>query len=186
MKNTIINNKADFDSLFNSHYNELCIYAYKFLRNKDLCEDKVQDVFFAIWEKRKKIVISVAPKTYLYTAVRNRCIDYIRKEMKFSFELYEDKLIKEIESVEIPENTQDIVSHIRNAINNLPDKCRTIFCLSKDLKMSHNEIAEEFKISKKTIENQITIAIKKIREQLKSEKVLDIVIINIIINIFKH
>ncbi len=183
--NHIFRDRSEFNSVFNKHYEELCRYAFKFIRDTAICEDIVQELFFQLWVNRRKTNVKQGIRGYLYTSVKNRCIDHIRKTSRFDFEIYEERVADQIETIDTDIDTTEIVTKVREAIENLPDKCKTIFCFSKDLRMSHNEIADELGISKKTIENQITIAIKKIREHLKKDGVISITVICAIIDAFK-
>lgn len=170
----ILITKVKFDQIFKEHYADLCRFALSFIQNKQLTEDLVQDVFVKFWNNRKSIQNENNIKSYLITAVKYACIDFIRKKQRTSTYNIEE-LGDEIEPIEhefSKHDIEEIKQEINQAIEALPSKCKTIFLLSREVKMSYAEISEELGISKKTVENQISIAIKKIRIQLKSKDII--------------
>lgn len=177
--NHILFTKKSFDALFREYYEDLCRFAYTFMRDVDLCDDIVQEVFIHLWEKRKSLKEIKSFKSYLFRAVRNKCIDALRKEMRHSIVSVEDDNVKELSfndhSLEIMES-DDLKNNIEEAINNLPKNCRNIFVLSREARLTYADIAEELDISRKTVENQIGIAIKKIRKHLSHVDLISILI----------
>jgi len=151
--------------LFESFYENLCSHVFALLRNKNASEDIVQDVLLEIWKKRDEININISLEAYLKRACRNKALNYIRSN-KILFEDVE--LAETIESnysdpqemIEI-QNLQDIIN---KGIDKLPEKCRIVFLLSRMENLSYNEIAEKLDISIKTVENQISKALKILRE----------------------
>ncbi|MDM8159527.1 RNA polymerase sigma-70 factor [Labilibaculum sp. K2S] len=162
----------DFEKTFKEFYSPLCNFAYSLLPDHDLCEDLVQDVFLKIWDKSPDINTSIS--SYLYQAVKNSCFDHMRKSYKQS--------IIPIEEIEDPIDSpyelnreKDLTAlnkKIEKAINSLPPKCKEIFLLRRNFQMSYNEISIELNISKKTIENHMNSAIKKLRTQLSKSDFL--------------
>ncbi|NJO02149.1 MAG: hypothetical protein HC880_11080 [Bacteroidia bacterium] len=70
-----------FEKFFNYFYNPLCSYALKFVSSSPLAEDIVSDVFFKIWKNRQKIVIQTSLQAYLFTAVKNQSLDYLKSKL---------------------------------------------------------------------------------------------------------
>ncbi len=161
----------DFDStvneLFESHYVLLCRKAYRIVNNKDIAEDLVQDVFFKLWENRKKIVIKTSLKAYLNRMVFNESISFLRKNktvLEFSDEIEHQETVNETESKLGATELKDIINA---AIEELPPKCKTIFLLSRMEELSYKQIAMQLGISIKTVENQMGKALKLLRGTLK-------------------
>jgi len=178
-QNQILFTKKSFDALFREHYNDLCRFAYTFLRDEHLCDDIVQEVFIHLWERRKSLKEIQSFKSYLFRAVRNKCIDSLRKEMRHSIVSMENENVSELSfydySLETMEK-EDLKNNIEEAIGNLPRNCRNIFVLSREAKLTYADIAEELDISRKTVENQIGIAIKKIRKHLMHADLISLII----------
>ncbi|WP_160166684.1 RNA polymerase sigma factor [Arcticibacter svalbardensis] len=139
--------------------------AYNLLRNKEVCEDLIHDLFVDLWLKRETYNINVL-KPYLYAAIKSRVLMHLRSS----------KSIIDISSMEFTDNGRTPehlyalkeVSQISNhEISNLPHKCREIYKLSRLEQRSHKEIAILKGISTKTVESQITIALKRLRPALK-------------------
>ena len=154
-----------FEGVFAELYGPLCSYAFSYLKAPDLCEDIVQEVFTRVWERRRDILHTDGVRFYLFTAVRNTCISYLRQEKK-------SKAFAETESeqqfdtiVPLRSTNVDADFHrlLREAIDTLPEKCREIFILSRLSKMKYKEIADVLGISVKTVENQIGKALKQVR-----------------------
>ncbi len=157
-----------YETLFNRYYKELYRFAYNYLREQAPAEEMAQEVFLYLWEKRSQIDIKTTLKTYLYSAIKNKCLNFIKYEKPRRHELEENHLAMMI--THQPEKSGDpelMKKHIEDAINQLPTKCRQIFVLSRNAGLTYEEIAEEMDISIKTVENQMSIALKKLREWLK-------------------
>lgn len=146
----------------------LCRFAANFVATMEDAENIVQSVFLSIWEKRLPVEIQTGVSSYLYTLVKNKCIDYLRHQ-KVSKEFRSEYLLR-VESLnyvsEILSSHEDMEHIFNEIINTLPDKCRTIFILSRVEGKKYREIAQILNISENTVENQIGIALKKIREEL--------------------
>ncbi len=160
-----------FESLFKTHYKKLCFYAYTILGDMAIAEELVSDVFAEIWEKRNEIIFRSSVNAYLYRAVYHRCLNYIRhKQVRNAFEEYlirreADNVFTTVPTYALEEKELDSI--LREAIAKLPGKCREIFELSRDHNLRYKEIAEVLKISTKTVENQMTIALRKLKMLLR-------------------
>ncbi|MCK5135705.1 MAG: RNA polymerase sigma-70 factor [Bacteroidales bacterium] len=164
-----------FEMLYNEQYTPLCHFAQRFVFDLDTAREIVQGVFVYIWEKRTSLPSDISLKNYLYTSVRNKCIDYL-KHQNIENE-YKKKRIKEV--IEHGNNSFSIIDHpldglitkelenaIKDAINNLPEKCREIFELSRFEGLKYREIAEELNISVKTVETQMSRALESLKKKL--------------------
>ena len=157
-----------FQQLFDTLYNVLCNYAHSFLKDRDKSEDIVQEVFIRIWEDRPQMIGTEGIRYYLFTAVRNNCISVLRKEKRQIVLGLDEKMAEP--SPEIREDA-DYRTLIRIAIDELPPKCREVFLLSRFSKMTYKEIASSLDISEKTVENQLSKALRSIRTFLKDKGV---------------
>ncbi len=161
-------NLQAYEDLFRRYYQELYRFAYSYLRDQVPAEEMAQEVFLYMWEKREQIEIKTTLKTYLYSAVKNKCLNYIKYEVPRKHELEESHLaLMTVSQPEKVEDSEKLKRHISTAIDELPTKCRQIFVLSRNAGLTYEEIAEEMEISIKTVENQMSIALKKLRESLK-------------------
>ncbi len=179
--------KKAFESVFKAYYQDLVNYSHQFIQLQAISEEIVQDVFVSYWERRDTVEIKSSLKSYLYRAVKNRTINYIR------LQLPKDQKTSDIDEVPImvaeesgSEDLSLLHKLISSEINKLPAKCRTIFLLSRTEGLSHKEIAEELDLSVKTIENQIGIALKRLREVLRPQlKRMMIMVVIILSNLLK-
>lgn len=164
------NDFSSYELIFNRYYKELYRFAFTYVRDATIAEEMAQEVFLYIWEKRKNIEVQTTLKTYLYSAVKNKCLNYIKLELPKQKSMAD---VSEIMlSVSMPRKDEGehdkLKQYIQSAIESLPNKCQKIFILSKNAGMTYEEIAEELDLSKKTVENQMGIALKKLRESLES------------------
>jgi RNA polymerase sigma-70 factor (ECF subfamily) len=155
---------SNFERLFREFFPPLMGFARKILGDEDDAREVVHQVFINLWEKRQEVDLSTSLKSYLFTSVHNRSLNMIRDRKKFSSEEVPEvagewDVSAQIESMELEEK-------IRESINSLPEKCREIFELNRFSGLKYAEIATQLDISVKTVENQMTKALKILREQL--------------------
>jgi RNA polymerase sigma-70 factor (ECF subfamily) len=160
-------NKQEFEQIFKLHFATLVNFARSFLHDEDNSKEIVQDVFIRLWEKRQEMNPEKSIKSYLYTSVRNRSFNFIRDNKKFQNEYLdiENALDSEF-AVEIAEEN-DIESKVQAALEKLPPKCRQIFEMSRFEEKKYRIIAEELNISQKTVEAQMSKALRILRVELK-------------------
>ena len=164
---------ADIDSLFRLYYRPLCVYALHYLKDKDLIEDLVQEAFTAYWMKQAASDGIDSPRAYLYTAVRNRCIDAIRRRRRqdVSLDSLENEILPVEDDVAISDDeaVDNSVKEARiwSAIDRLPAKRRRIFLMSRRDGMKYSEIAQSLGLSENTVRNQISKALEAIRQGVK-------------------
>lgn len=152
---------------FDTYYDDLCNFVNSYLRDESLSEDIVQSIFIYLWDKRDSIPNHCSIKSYLYMASKNKSLNYLRNDRtknrileKLSFE---PKLTFANEADQFLE-FEELKMIVSNAIDKLPNQCKTIYQLSREDGLSNKEIAEKLGISAKTVENQMTIAIRKIKD----------------------
>ncbi|MRT93026.1 RNA polymerase sigma-70 factor [Ancylomarina sp. 16SWW S1-10-2] len=172
MKLSANNTKLNIETTFKDYYQPLCKYANSFIFDQDMCEDLVQEIFLKIWDKKPNINSSIS--SYLYRSVKNSCINQLKKTTKqaiIPIEDIEDPIDTPYE-VNREENIELVKRKVETAVENLPPRCREIFIMRRNMQMSYNEISEILDISKKTIENQMNSAIKKLRSELNKSDLL--------------
>ena len=163
-----IHTQKDFESLFNSHYSELCSYANMFLKDLDAAEEIVQDLFVKFWENRESIKIASSVRSYLFTSVRNSCLNFIKHlKIEESYKKHNESE-RESGSVTVDEEFEgsELEMQIRKAIDKLPPERKKVFIMSRFEGLKYREIAEKSGISIKTVENQMGKAIKFLRHEL--------------------
>jgi len=151
--------------MFKTYFSTLCYFAQKYIPDLDACKEIVHNIFVVIWEKRVEFDFEKPAKSYLFTSVYNRCMNYIRDKKKFTNESEISTNLSTINQDHL--ESAEIESRIWEAINSLPEKCREIFLLNRFEEKKYAEIAQELKISVKTVEAQISKALKTLRNHLK-------------------
>lgn len=165
---TKIRNRADFEQLFRTHYAVLCSYANNFLKDPDASEEVVQEVMFRLWVNRDSIRFETSARSYLFRAVRNGCLNVL-KHMDVREEY---RAVQESRSQEWQRSQEDEVmvseleQRIRKAVDGLPMERRKIFILSRYDGLTYAEIAARLNLSVKTVENQMSSALRTLREEL--------------------
>ena len=163
-----------FQLVFRTYYNLLCNYAFTFTKDEDASEDLVQDLFIKIWEQRRGLLKEASIRYYLFTAVRNNCITWLRREKQsatIQLTGYETISTTTDYPGELMDEEKDEKILLEQAIAQLPPKCKEIFLLSRFGKLSYKEIATNLDISPKTVENQLGKALKMLRAFLKESGV---------------
>ena len=164
----ICNGNSDaFDSLFRKYYSVLCRFSLIYLKNSSDAEEVVQAMFVKLWESKKKIKITGSVKSYLFSSVKNTTLNFLKKgkvkrehEINFGLE-------NKVNDTEKESLNKIKFKHIYNkGVEELPDKCRYFYLLSRNEGLTYGEIAETENVSKKTVENQMGIALKRLREYM--------------------
>ncbi len=159
-----------YKSLFDILYPPLCLFANKYLKDVEMSKDVVQEVFIKVWEQKIQYINFYSIKSYLYTSVRNRCLDHLKSkyhrsityssDIDFEHLLTEEHFLTQLTIV-------DTYSQLESAIKLLPKKCESVIRLSLNA-YTIKEIAEELSISKNTVKSQKRIAYEKLRHSLGS------------------
>lgn len=141
--------------------------AFYVLQDKEVCMDVVQDVFLWLWEHRQTVQIE-SPKAYLKAAVKFKIANYIRNGK------VKDKVIDNLcRQQQAPVTTdtlelKELSRMVQQVVLELPEKCREIYLLSRQEQLSNKEIAEKLGLSVKTVENQMSIALRRIRRVVEA------------------
>ena len=169
---------TDFDRIYIIYFPKLVRFAQTYLLDREEAENIVQDIFLQLWESADRRLLQSSLNAYLFTIVKNRCIDALRKydqqqdkrfqlsdleRKEFNFKLYSLQHFDD-NHLTLPE----IEQIIQQSIDSLPLRCREIFLLSRMEGLKHKEIAERLQLSVNTVEGQISIALRKLREALKN------------------
>ena len=156
------------ESIFREHFKGLCRFARAFVKEDEAAKEIVQDAFVNLWEKRQSIDLSKPVKSYLATIVRNKCLNYLRDHKKFSNDLLALENLSNEVVYNQPDNLveADIRDQIDRAIDELPEKCREVFKLSRNQNLKYQQIADELQISVKTVETQMSKALQHMRIRL--------------------
>jgi len=156
--------KAAFEALFTAHYVPLCRYAHKFTGDMERARDLVQDVFVSFYDKASAVQIS--QKAYLYRSVHNACLNYIRQSRTRADHHENIKLRTPALDERDVLISQEMETRIWAVIENLPEQCRRIFKMNRLEGKKNAEIAEALNISIRTVETQISKALRSLRENL--------------------
>ncbi|MEO8067417.1 MAG: RNA polymerase sigma-70 factor [Flavobacteriales bacterium] len=157
--------RSAFEEAFRSFYRPLCAFAKTYLKDRDRAEDLVQELFVKLWNDRERLTVTTSLSSYLFTAVRNRCLNELEKVVRM-------RPLNENAHDTPDENGRDEEEHtwrsarVLAAIEALPEERRKVFKLSRNESLKYHEIAERLGISVKTVENQMGKALKTLREEL--------------------
>ena len=161
------NSEAAIDRLFQQYYEYLCKAVYRIIPDTNYVEDIVQEVFYELWKKRNQLRINSSLKAYLRRAAVNRALNHIRDgKFKRMNEVNEDLMQPVKENVTHLIEANELRLIIDKIIDNLPERCRIVFILNRFEDMTYKQIGEHLNISVKTVENQISKALKILKEQL--------------------
>ncbi|MEA1886506.1 MAG: RNA polymerase sigma-70 factor [Bacteroidota bacterium] len=161
--------KSFFEEIFKKYFVALTYYALKLVNDHDSAKDIVHQVFINIWEKRGNINLDQPIRSYLYTSVHNRCMNYIRDNGRFHPDDVSDTEIHYRVGPEEPDllEQQETEARIAQAIAKLPQRCGEVFRLKRFENKKYSEIAEIMKISVKTVEAQMSKSLRILRKDLK-------------------
>lgn len=161
---------AALELLFHRYYNDLCRYLIIFLKDENIAKNIVQDLFLYLWEKHENIDFKKSLESYLYQACRFNALIYLRNENRHvvCHEKIRDTSSDESLDVSSEMEIKELNRIINEAIELLPDRCRQIFNLSRSRGLSYHEIATQLGISVSAVDNQVNIAIKKIKRHIGS------------------
>jgi RNA polymerase sigma-70 factor (family 1) len=158
---------TEFEGLFKHYYAPLVAYACRYVSDVDVAREIVQDFFVRLYEKRLSLSIDISVKSYLYRSVYNCCINYINQKS------IQDKHLKNIdierdgeENLESEMNTVELQQRIYEVIEHLPARCQRIFKMNRLEGIKNEDIARQLNLSKRTVETQISKALKILRKKL--------------------
>ncbi len=158
-----------FEELFRQYFYPLTGFANHILYDPEASRDVVHTVFVNLWENREHMHLNTSLKSWLFTSVKNRCLNYLRDNRKFihgdpSENQMTDKMAEAEKDLMAVAETE---GRIKMAIDKLPDACRKIFLMNRFEGFKYREVAEKLGISEKTVETQMSRALKILRNELK-------------------
>lgn len=169
--------KADDEAaltiIYKRYWASLFSAAYNILKDKQACEDIIQELFIKLWDCRTEVEINVSLKAYLYASVRYGVYRQIKTGSVRS-EIFDDL----IERLHTPTTYgsiehKELLLQINCVIDTLPEKCREVYKLSREECLSHKQIALQLNISTKTVENHLTKALRELRGSLGAAFILE-------------
>lgn len=162
------NDRQAFETIFRDSYKPLKAYAFRFVNDLATAENMVQDIFLKLWQNRHSLVITTSLVHYLFRSVRNHSLNHLEKTrvrtgyLRMQMEKTQDE---EDFSAFYPEI--GLLEKIESAISALPPKRQEIFRLAREEGLKYREIADQLDLSVKTVEAQMTLALRQLRESLK-------------------
>jgi RNA polymerase sigma-70 factor (ECF subfamily) len=158
-----------FELLFHFYYPGLVVYSTQFTTDRMEAEEIVQDFFVRLWQRHQQLILTDSLKSYLFLSVKNGCLNYLKHKK------VEEKYIKQMAELSNQHLAYDpdlyiaseLQEKVKNVIDLLPEKCREIFIMSRIQGLKNDEIATNLNISKRTVETQISKALKVLRIELK-------------------
>lgn len=158
--------ESAFEQMFREHYQALCAFANSYLLDLDNAEEIVQNVFYKIWERRETLEINTSIKSYLFSSVRNACLNELKHDkVKQEHEGFVKATQSEGKEDGLLEQ-KELGYEINEAIESLPERCKEVFKLNRLEGLKYREVAELLNISEKTVEHQMGKALKVLREKL--------------------
>lgn len=172
MKLSKTDSLKSFEDIYITYFPVLYNYAVTIIKDTNEAKDVVSDIFMNLWEEQNTRNIDVSLKAYLFKSVYNRCLNILKhKKVNEKYENYLNHLTLLTEDGRdyplsgLIEN--ELTEIIQQAIDKLPQQCRTIFVMSRHENMTHDEIAQKLDISINTVHTQIRRALGKLRIELK-------------------
>ncbi|WP_183580514.1 RNA polymerase sigma-70 factor [Mucilaginibacter sp. X5P1] len=158
------NDELGLKYIYDKYWKRLYLSAFSIIRDAGPCEDIVQDVLLQLWLKRGEVIIH-SLKSYLFTAVRYKVLSFIKSagQRKVFIDTGELEQLGGIDELKDRLHERDINEMLDNGIASLPQRCKEVFMLSRKEYLSNREIAERMGISIKTVEAQMTIALRQLK-----------------------
>ncbi len=157
-----------FRAVFDEYFNALSAFGYKYVPDQFVVEDLVQEAFISFWEKREDFNHINAVKSFLYTSVRNKCLNHLKHQTVV--QKHEKALVYELESDHAFSShviEEETFNQLFTEIRNLPPSAQEIMLLALN-GLKNQEIADELKVSVNTVKTQKKIAYSKLKENLGS------------------
>lgn len=168
LKIALNDDEGAFRTLFYNFFPSLCVFANRYIDDKENCEDIVQETFLKIWKKRKSLEINVSARNFLITSVRNSCIDYQRrKETEENYRVYHTHFADNLYASDDIYTVKELEEMISDSLAKLPENIRAVFEMNRFEGKTYSQIAEENNISVKTVEAYMSKALKLLRIELK-------------------
>lgn len=162
--------RAAFNTLFGLLWEPMYTYAASMVMDNAMAKDLVQEVWIDYWQRRADMNIHNI-KAYLYKAIRYRCYNTLR-DIKFNkIQIEAANSVYITSEIELQEDVTELSGRINETLSGLPKRCQEVFRLSRMYNINNKEIAEKLNISQRSVENQISLALRKLRKDLSVIKV---------------
>ena len=162
-------NKNSFKELYEYYYNPVCSFGLKYIKEITIIEDLIQETFIKVWEIRNNFDTLEALKSFLYTSIKNKSLNYLKHQSVIS--KHEKNIVTELESQQYFSNSiieEETFNLLYTQVNNLPESSKKIMLLALN-GLKNKEIAEELSISENTVKTQKKIAYKKLKISLNDK-----------------
>ncbi|QQY82126.1 RNA polymerase sigma-70 factor [Tamlana sp. s12] len=163
--------------IYKKYWEVMYVAAYNLVKNKEISEDIVQDVFVNLWNKRDKLLVKTSLKSYLYTSTIYKVYDFFRKNNKMIEVELVTNFNEKIQAL-TPETQlmhKELIQHVESVIDELPEKCKEVFRLSREEGLSNKAIAAQLNISLRTVEGHISKALRFLRMSLSVSLSIDFI-----------
>jgi RNA polymerase sigma-70 factor (ECF subfamily) len=154
-----------FEKFYKEEYKRFFLMAFQYLKDADLSQEVVNDVFMKLWEEGSGLTIEKSLVSYIYRAVINRSLNLLEKQKREAVQLQSFSRLQQDEQYELKQMEEnELKAALYKAIEQLPDQCRRVFQLSRFEQLKQQEIADQLGISIKTVKNHITHALKQLHK----------------------
>lgn len=161
--------EGTFTEMYEEYWHELYMAGKRYVNDEDIAKCLVQNVFISIWERRRELIIHTSARSYLHQALNLKVLEYYRKqEVKERYQLS-----NKLPETSVSNNTEqhisykELISVLNIAVNELPQRCRQVYLMSRENGMDNKTIAAELVITEKAVEGNITRALASLRQRLK-------------------
>lgn len=154
-----------FEEVFRLFYERLLKFCVAYIHDKEHAEEIVSGVFLKLWMKRKELPVIMNPETYLFIAVKNQSLNYLKQYSNYRIVYLEDEGVHELINTHDAGREmerRELIFKMNQAIESLPDQCKIIFMLVKEEGLKYKEVAQILDISPRTVETQLARAMKKL------------------------
>lgn len=172
-------NIVAFEFFFKRYYSRLLAYARRFVQQEDEARDILQESFIVFWEKRETLD-NISIKSFLFTIVRNKCLNYIKHlsvVQKYQLE-YQDSGSENLYQLDfLTHDNEEVVfeefqKQVNSVIEEMPTRCKEVFLLSRFKGLKNREIAEQLQISTTAVEKHISKAMKLLTKKIKGKQLI--------------
>lgn len=176
LKRIALDDKDAFKELYQRYADKMLVYALNILKNKEVCEDLIQNIFIDFWSKRKSSSIDNL-EGFLFRAVKFQVFNYFRNQKISDTDLTRLNIVDAAVTATKKMEYDELESAIYSVVANLPPRCKEIFELSRFEHKSNSEIALILDISIQAVKNQISKAISVIRTSLQDDQLLSLFVL---------
>ena len=160
--------ESAYRQIFEQYYQRLVVFSHRYLEDQESARDVVQDLFVDLYDSRQSISIETSLKSYLYSAVKNRCLNQVKHEQVKEKHRNKSRSEANVADPNLEEimDAVELEARIYEIVLKLPEKCRQIYIMSRVDGKRNSEIADLLNLSIRTVETQISKALKSLRDNL--------------------